>query len=67
MKYMVGLKTTDKNLLECIRNNKEHIYEVYFSWGDFLDFLSLSFLPLNLALQCVLLSHSVVSSSLQPH
>ena len=35
MKYMVGLKTTDEKLLHCIRENKEHIYEVYFSWGDF--------------------------------
>ena len=34
MKYMVGLKTTDGGLLECIKNNKEDIYEVYFSWGD---------------------------------
>lgn len=34
MKYMVGLKSTDKGFLECIRENKEHIYEVYFSWGD---------------------------------
>ena len=32
---MVGLKTTDEKLLHCIRENKEHIYEVYFSWGDF--------------------------------
>ena len=34
MKYMVGLKTTDGGLLECIKNNKGDIYEVYFSWGD---------------------------------
>lgn len=34
MKYMVGLKSTDKGFLECIKENKEHIYEVYFSWGD---------------------------------
>ena len=34
MKYMVGLKSTDKNLLKSIVENKEHIYEVYFSWGD---------------------------------
>lgn len=34
MKYMVGLKNGDKTLLECIKNNKEHIYEVYFSWGN---------------------------------
>ena len=35
MKYMVGLKTTDEKLLHCIPENKEHIYEDYFSWGDF--------------------------------
>lgn len=35
MKYMVGLKTMDEKLLQCIWENKEHIYEVYFSWGDF--------------------------------
>lgn len=34
MKYMVGLKSTDKNLLKSIVENKEYIYEVYFSWGD---------------------------------
>ncbi len=34
MKYMVGLKSTDKNLLNTIVEHKEHIYEVYFSWGD---------------------------------
>jgi hypothetical protein len=34
MKYMVGLKSTDKNLLRSIVENKEHIYEVYFSWGN---------------------------------
>ena len=34
MKYMVGLKNTDTELLECIKENKENIYEVYFSWGD---------------------------------
>lgn len=34
MKYMVGLKSTDKYLLKSIVENKEHIYEVYFSWGD---------------------------------
>ena len=35
MKFMVGLKNGDKDLLECICQNKAHIYEVYFSWGDF--------------------------------
>ena len=34
MEYMVGLKAADAKLLECIKANKEHIYEVYFSWGD---------------------------------
>ena len=34
MKYMVGLKNGDKTLLECIKNNKERVYEVYFSWGN---------------------------------
>ena len=34
MKYMVGLKSTDKNLLKSVIDNKEQIYEVYFSWGD---------------------------------
>ena len=35
MKFMVGLKTGDRDLLECICKNKEKIHEVYFSWGDF--------------------------------
>ena len=35
MNYMVGLKNADNDLLDCICRNKEHIYEVYFSWGDF--------------------------------
>ena len=30
MKYMVGLKNADQNLLNCICQNKEHIHEVYF-------------------------------------
>lgn len=34
MKYMVGLKTTDPQLVEQIIRQREHIYEVYFSWGD---------------------------------
>lgn len=34
MKYMVGLKNGDQELLRCIKENKENIYEVYFSWGD---------------------------------
>ena len=35
MKFTVGLKNNDTELLECIKNNKEHISEVYFSWGSF--------------------------------
>lgn len=35
MKYMVGLKLADKQLLDCIIENKDSIYEVYFSWSDF--------------------------------
>lgn len=35
MKYTVGLQTTNRPLLDCILENQEHIYEVYFSWGDF--------------------------------
>lgn len=35
MKFMAGLKNGDRNLLDCICQNKAHIYEVYFSWGDF--------------------------------
>jgi len=34
MKYMVGLKTSDQYLVNHIIKNREHIYEVYFSWGD---------------------------------
>lgn len=34
MKYMIGLKNADTNLVECIKQNRENIYEVYFSWGD---------------------------------
>lgn len=34
MKYMVGLKSTDKKLLNSIVEHKAQIYEVYFSWGD---------------------------------
>lgn len=35
MKYTVGLQFTNEELLDCIIENKEHIREVYFSWGDF--------------------------------
>jgi len=34
MKYMIGLKNADNDLLTCIKEHKENIYEVYFSWGD---------------------------------
>ena len=34
LKYMVGLQNQNDGFLECIIENKEHIYEVYFSWGD---------------------------------
>ena len=34
MKYMVGLKNTDQELLKNIVDHKERVYEVYFSWGD---------------------------------
>ena len=34
MKYMVGLQNRQDDFLESIIQNKSHIYEVYFSWGD---------------------------------
>ena len=34
MKYMIGLKNADNYLVETIKENKDRIYEVYFSWGD---------------------------------
>ncbi len=35
MKYMVGYQVTDKDIfIDEIIARKEHIYEVYFSWGD---------------------------------
>lgn len=34
MKFSVGLKLGDSQLLDCILENKEHIHEVYFSWGE---------------------------------
>lgn len=37
MKFMVGLKNNDRELLECIKQNKDSIYEAYFSWGDFAN------------------------------
>ena len=35
MKFMVGLQTANNAFLDHIIKRKEHIYEVYFSWGDF--------------------------------
>jgi len=35
VKYMVGLQNAHRGLLDCILENREQIYEVYFSWGDF--------------------------------
>ena len=35
MKYMVGLQNKNDDFLENIIENKEHISEVYFSWGNF--------------------------------
>ena len=35
MKFTVGLQYTNPEFLECILENREHIQEVYFSWGDF--------------------------------
>lgn len=37
MKFMVGLPTADREFLRCIVEHKEHIHEVYFSWGDFAN------------------------------
>ena len=35
MKFSVGLQTMGAGLLQAIGENKDHIREVYFSWGDF--------------------------------
>lgn len=35
MKYNVGLQFTNNDFIDCIIENKQHIGEVYFSWGDF--------------------------------
>lgn len=35
MKFMVGLSQSDFTFTDCIITHKAHIYEVYFSWGDF--------------------------------
>lgn len=38
MNYSVGYQLRETpDLLECIARNKEHIHEVYFSWGDFAN------------------------------
>ena len=35
MKFSVGLQKNNIEFVNCIIQNAEHIYEVYFSWGDF--------------------------------
>ena len=35
MKFMVGLPQNDDEFVNYIIKNSEHIYEAYFSWGDF--------------------------------
>ncbi len=35
LKFSVGLGRPDPAFLECIGTNRDRIYEVYFSWGDF--------------------------------
>ena len=35
MKFMVGLPQANNAFVRCIAEQKEHIYETYFSWGDF--------------------------------
>lgn len=35
MKFMVGLSHTNRELVQCIKEYKADISEVYFSWGDF--------------------------------
>ena len=37
MKYMVGLSQKEKSFADYLIANKEHIYEVYFAWGDFAN------------------------------
>lgn len=37
MKFMVGLQFTMPEFIQCIKENKEHIFELYFSWGDFAN------------------------------
>lgn len=35
MKFCVGLPKNDDKFIDCIIENKNHVHEVYFSWGDF--------------------------------
>lgn len=37
MKFSVGLNFTNDNFTSSIIKNKNHIYEAYFSWGDFAN------------------------------
>lgn len=37
MKFMVGLQQLNDSFLEYILKNREHVYEVYFSWADFAN------------------------------
>lgn len=37
MKFMIGLQNANDELVRCIKENKDNIYEVYFSWGDFAN------------------------------
>lgn len=35
MQFTVGLQLRDESFLSCILENRTHVREVYFSWGDF--------------------------------
>jgi len=35
LKFSVGLQYLNRPFIDCIKENKNHIYEVYFSWADF--------------------------------
>ena len=37
MRFMVGLPQTGTAFVDRILENRERIYEVYFSWGDFAN------------------------------
>lgn len=38
MRYSVGYQMREESsFLETSINNKEHIHEIYFSWGDFAN------------------------------